>query len=427
MEGDGEVEALAGSIDQVLSEGLKVELLGEEIPPGVALRVVRRLAQQDFEAVCAGRESRILAADPTAGEGSVAKLFERLGLQDLQDVLRHLGRAWKNALKALGGAAGRSVMDADGQAPRTVAVYRRLCLYAFQRAARLDESSLRDLARLTTTEIEDLRDDLAPEDWSHLGLFGGFLSKWFVYGYTYGEKALRLLDLAYWNRECGREVDALFYLTRLLRNRTDLTWMRPVPPTEVSAGVWDVAAPRDGRFFLHSHTDGRIFVTASDGGAVLWDCEPDSEALAAVLRQGQIQLDSGATTALCHQDVGEFRALYRHGPYTRSLCVEDLGGDGYLILFGMRGWHPTDLIDEDHDKLRRHYPRLIALEVLWSPAPSGEAGEERSSRLLGTPSPVRRRHRRNLDLSRSAPAFWGSEGTIFGSLRPTRRRGCPWT
>lgn len=355
---EGIQEALRKAEDEEEPDQGALRHLLEKSQPGMALRLFRALIDRELDAAYrSDSEDGPPAADLLAK--NEARLFEALDLSDLTDVLRYSGRSWKKAHDH----AEKSKEEESVLSPpeRRANVFRRFCLRVFQRAARIDEESLRELARVTLEGIEDLRRDLPAEEWRGVGLFGGFLRKWLIYGYTYGEKRENLLQLSEWNRTCGRDLDAIFYLTRVLRSRVDAAWLRAVEPTGVDPGIWDLVATDTASFVLHSHTDGRIFATSHDGKPVSWVLGGYAEMLG---RGAIVTCDGGL--ALCHREADSFRERYRHGPYARSLYIGELETEGsFLVVFGIRGWHPTDLTQGDLEGDRPRLPRLVALAVEW--------------------------------------------------------------
>lgn len=330
--------------------------------PGVTLRVLQRIIKQEFRADAVTLAK--LRSSPQRRK--IAHLFGKLEMMDLFTVLRSLRAAWS---AVAGKEAPAMVSRAD--------IYRQFCLLIFQQAARLDEASLQTLARAAFDDIEEsLRRDLSDDEWRDLASFSGFLRKWFIYGYTYGEKRLQLLELAAWNIGCGRNPDALFYITRVLRTRFDTRWERSIQPTGVSPGLWDMAAaPAEDPFFVHSHTDGRIFATDSAGNAITWEAaRPEVDE---IFEKGWISIcDNGQ--GLQHSRAEGYRRFYRHGPYVRRLYLGSLEDDRFLLVFGIRGWHPTDFSSESHWR----DPRLVVLEILWLP---GEGEPENREESEGGP------------------------------------------
>jgi hypothetical protein len=352
----------------------KIEQFVLEAPAGVALRLLQRLVQRDFESlreVPANGNPLALGQFQTGldrlGDIGVA-LLDRLDQADLYKALRQVKLSrWK-----LHDAPG----DPDGY---RAAVYRRYCLRIFQRASRIPpqtkaESALQGLARMVFDDIEkELRRELSRLDWLPLSTFAGSLRKWFIFGYTYGEKRQQLLELADWNVRCRRNADALYYLTHLMRARVDLRWERRVTPTDVSAAVWDLAAPSGAELLVHCHTDGRILATLADGRPLTWGIDgagDEAQTVSKALRQGQISIEEDGH-ALCHALAREYRQIYRFGPYARCVQIDPIG-DGpadrrFLIVFGMRAWNSTDL-GPDEESARLGWPRharLVALEVRW--------------------------------------------------------------
>jgi hypothetical protein len=352
------------SIGQALENPAELDALLEKAKQaGMAKRLLRSLIDLELEE--AYRAYGDKETGPTAGSLLAKKeseLFEALELADLPDVLRQFGRSWRSSHRSDHSAEAEDMIPPP---ERRAGLYRRFCLRAFQRAARLDEKSLRHLAHAVLAAIEDLHRDLAPEEWARVGLFGGFLRKWFLYGHTYGDKHENLLQLSEYNRACGRDLDAILYLTRILRLRLDASWFRTVEPTGVDPAVWDMVGTEGARFLLHSHTDGRIFATSRDGRPVRWAYDASRPEAARALEDGAI-IVSDAGFALCHRDAKDFRERYRHGPYARSLHLEELKTvRSFLVVFGIRGWNPIDPRQADPEVEARRLPRLVALVVEW--------------------------------------------------------------
>lgn len=192
-----------------------------------------------------------------------------------------------------------------------------------------------------------------------LGLFAAFLRKWVIYGHTYGEKTFGLLQLYDWNARSGHVLDALNYLTRLLRRRIDPLW-EAHPIGESPSGVWDVAAPPSGEFSIQSSTDGRIYALDSQGDLLRWYTQ---EPMAAMNDDHCLNVSEGQ---LRHSHADEFFKTYRHGPYARSLLltrVQEGKPPKYLLVFCLRGWRPNDLAELAGEKRERRRPRLVAMIV----------------------------------------------------------------
>ena len=192
-----------------------------------------------------------------------------------------------------------------------------------------------------------------------LGLFAAFLRKWVVYGHTYGEKTTGLLQLYDWNRS-GHVLDALTYLTKLLRRRVDSLWEAQSDSGVPGSAVWDLASPVSGAFSIHCSTDGGITGLTKNGETLPW--EP-AGSVDGILGTHCLEICQGQ---LRHRLAEEFLRKYRHGPYARALLLSRTSEDEsspYLLVFCLRGWRREDQIELQDERKAR----LYALRIQPSP------------------------------------------------------------
>jgi hypothetical protein len=227
------------------------------------------------------------------------------------------------------------------------------------RAYQIEETLAQDLARLTHDRIAQMRGRRGEEGRKvevDLGLFAAFLRKWVVYGHTYGEKTSGLFQLYDWNRS-GHVLDALTYLTKLLRRRVDLLWEARPASGAPGLAVWDVVAPPSGVFSIYCGADGRITAVARTGEILPWEfAGPDSKALKThciEIYQGQLR----------HRAAEKFIEKYRHGPYARELFLSQISGEdessSYLLIFCLRGWRREGQAEVQDQLKARLYALLV--------------------------------------------------------------------
>ena len=318
-----------------------------EAPPGLALHKALSLIDS------------LMKRTQSTDTNTLLKLIGALSYSDLHEILHHLKQRWQGLL-----GDDRLADDADGGAPR-VRIYRRVVLRCLMRGAAIDRRGLPALVQRVYDDVEDLQGNVGTLEQDQLVLFGAFLRKWFLFGYTYSEKQADLAALYSWNHRSHRMVDALFYLTRLLRRRVDQQWMRDVPSLGVNPAVWALAAPEDTQFHIHTHTDGRILATDAHGQPLHWHSCEDLE------KHSHLKVEpDGRRTALIDLDANEFRDRYRHGPYVRRVAVAAVpqaSANRYILVFGMRGW-------KSGDKKQRG-PRIVALFVQLTPGNATANGQ----------------------------------------------------
>lgn len=195
-----------------------------------------------------------------------------------------------------------------------------------------------------------------------LGALAGFVRKWVVHGGTYADKKSNLLEIYEWNRGCGRNLDALVYLTRLLRQRTDHRW-EAVPPTGPwTPTVWSLATTRKEELTFASLGDGALCAITKDGKVVPWQGDDVKLSERHLVRTaGGLRLE--------RSDARAFEEKYQHGPYARSLWLAPLSAEGgdYLLAFCLKGWRRQD---REHE----HELGPIVYAVRLRPV-TGEGGE----------------------------------------------------
>jgi hypothetical protein len=216
-----------------------------------------------------------------------------------------------------------------------------------ERAHELDEPQLAaSLGRqafdaLASSLIPDEAGDNQPEAWADVGLLAGFLRKWVVFGHTYAKTDCALSELYHLNQDCGEHLDALTYVTLLLKQKTDFVWKRRLGD---SATHWALASADDGSFSLHSDSEGYIHALARDGRSLPWLVDKGRK-----WRLNEYGLDvanwaEGGLPYLQHAHAVQYRATMRRGPQARRVLLfralgqrESEGLRQYVAVFHFRG------------------------------------------------------------------------------------------
>lgn len=180
-----------------------------------------------------------------------------------------------------------------------------------------------------------------------------FLRKWVIHGPTYGEKRTQLHEVYRANETCGRKLDALVYLTRLVRARVDILWEADLPTKNWTPTVWSVVADSGGQFAITSLSDGGFCAANGEGQPIPWLPAPhfDLRSACLTLSEDRCRLE--------HVDAESFMSVYRHGPYARSLWLRaSAEGSSYLLVFCVKGWLSSGLRRKDE-----RGPTLYALSL----------------------------------------------------------------
>ncbi|HVR96487.1 MAG TPA: hypothetical protein VMW27_07735 [Thermoanaerobaculia bacterium] len=385
--------------------------------PGASLWVVQRRIQSNFR-IALENPAALLPGEPDRDESS---LLGKATEDNLRTLVVRVLQAWKDAPK-------ENPQERTEARDLVIAWMLRL----LQRAYQFGPELARGLAWEAQSRIMAWRGKKGDrvEMWVDLGLFAGFLRKWVLRGYTYREKSVQLYQLYQWNRECGRSLDALAYLTRVMRLRVDPQWVAALPERGWSPAVWDVVAcPAGDRplspFSIASFTDGKISAFSAAGLAIHWRLAEGREEA----QLGNAPLELGPNKLrLRHRWARDFLQQYRHGPYARSLLLTPLNGekpgDGYLLFFCLRGWR-----SQDQEEKRERKPHLCALWI--RPEFTGEEVtelviedvvaepiEEELYGLCELDSPSRE--------AGSHLVLAGTNGTILEDKKDKRRVPCPF-
>ncbi len=256
-----------------------------------------------------------------------------------------------------------------------------------------------EIARLLYTSLqrgaEEHNDD-------SLGALAGFVRKWVVHGRTYAEKKSNLLEIYQWNRDCGRNLDALVYLTRLLRQRTDHRWEAAPPTGPWTPTVWSLATTQKEELTFVSLADGALCAITSDGKVVPWQDDAVDLSLHHLLKTaGGLRLE--------RSDARKFEEKYQHGPYARSLWLTSLsaGGGEYLLAFCLKGWRRQERLEHPHKRgpivyVLRLRPHVDGVKIM-AVGSAGVCSElyslceiEKLQSGGGPPVPLGRRYEREL-------------------------------
>jgi hypothetical protein len=279
-------------------------------------------------------------------EISPEDLLSGVGAGHLRFLAAHLVR-WRR--KAQGSDADRCLID--------------WVLRLLRRAKELGSEVDQEVARLLCDELEGLEEDL--ERKGEVGDLARFLRKWVVHGPTYVEKDFDIRKVYKWNRECGRNLDAVVYLTRLMRQRVDHLWEVAPPVGLWSPTVWSLVTGENGELSIASLADGALVAVAGDGRVLPW-APPGGEP--GNLAAHELRLSSEARR-LERIDSLKFEEKYQHGPYSRALWLCRIGGKdeeapgkrGYLLVCCFKGWRRQD--QEGPGKLQR-MPRICVMRLL---------------------------------------------------------------
>ncbi|XXX80955.1 hypothetical protein WMF30_19555 [Sorangium sp. So ce134] len=198
-------------------------------------------------------------------------------------------------------------------------------------------------------------------------LFALFLRKWIIRGGTDAEGTTQLAKRYDWNTTCGKPLDALAYLIKLMRRREDLGWVCSTRAAGPGQPVLDLQASAEpvgsSRFFVVSCTDGCISAITETGHRLPWQIEPSVDL------QGARLLRAHDGMSLSRWDTEQFFDEYHNRPYARKVVMEPLGIGGYhLLVFCCKGWRSPQHPDQE--------PRLYALVV--RPRIAGEADTDQA-------------------------------------------------
>jgi len=228
------------------------------------------------------------------------------------------------------------------------------------RAYQIDRFLSQELAKLAYDKIAQMRGnrgEVGRQLEADLGLFAAFLRKWVVYGHTYSEKTNDLLQLYSWNKQSGHVLDALTYLTKLLRRRVDPLWEARYVTVAPASAIWDLTTSPSGSFLLYSSTDGGIRAATDNGAMLTWEA---GKSQSKALGQHYLEVYQGQ---LRHSLAEDFLGKYRHGPYARSLLISKASrenADIYLLVFSFRGWRREDQRDHSAGREARLYALLLS-------------------------------------------------------------------
>ncbi|HEX3130845.1 MAG TPA: hypothetical protein VH394_26155 [Thermoanaerobaculia bacterium] len=228
-----------------------------------------------------------------------------------------------------------------------------------QRATELGADTAREVAEVLYERLQGAWSSAGSEsDGLRLRSLANFLRKWVIHGHTYSEKRTQLYKVFEHNRQCGRKLDALAYLTRLMRKRTDVLWETTLPGESWVPPVWGLESDDAGNLFVTSLGDGSLCALDKDGNRLPWELGKDAGNGSLVLSENRLRLESA--------DAPKFAKQYRHGPYARFLWLRQLpGGEesarSYVLVFCLKGWRHADLRREDDSKGRP--PVVYALRL----------------------------------------------------------------
>lgn len=249
-------------------------------------------------------------------------------------------------------------------ASRLVRWYRRnppprrsLEKWTFRLLRRADELGEHVARELAETLYEKLRSAWNQEGSDELTLrsLANFLRKWVFHGHTYGDKKTQLYQVFEHNQRCGRKLDALVYLTRLMRRRFDFLWEASLPSESWIPAVWGLAADEEGALSISSLGDGGLCALDGNGRHLAWELDEKVRGSSdLVLSEDRLRLE--------RQGWQDFARLYRHGPYARSLWLRRLPSAAgaerqYLLVFCLKGWR--------FGELRRGKGKRPGIYALW--------------------------------------------------------------
>ncbi len=307
--------------------------------PGVALWLLRKKLRHDLEPK--GNDGERTVRLPVSWQNAKRRPpLEMLDVADLRRLARNLDDYWRRS----------GIRNKE----RRSEIFKGWVLVLLERAWQLDPKVPAQLAKQIYDDIagwHGLRDD--SEIWKRLGPLAGFLRKWIIQERTYHGRSL--LGPAYRNWECHYDLDALVYLTKLIRRRFDMRWEAPGTHGNPSAwSTWDLIADPQGIFSIQSYADGSLSAVSAKGKALKWRIQdpenPQNPEKAGCidlheLESKYLRLDHG-DLSLSHSLAPKFLKEYRHGPYARRLFLAEAGGhrsgEKHVLLFCFRGWRPED-------------------------------------------------------------------------------------
>lgn len=224
-------------------------------------------------------------------------------------------------------------------------------LHLLRRATEISPRMTQEVAEVLFDRLQT-RWNQGQDEQSKLLSLANFLRKWIIHGLTYGEKRTQLHEVHGANESCGRKLDALVYLTRLMRMRVDFLWEADLPIKNWLPTAWSVVAGARDQFAVTSLSDGGLCAVNNAGQPIPWTLAPgfDLGELGLVLSEDRLRLE--------HGDAEKFMGVYRHGPYARSLWLRAGGGDSHLLVFCVKGWLSSGL-----RKKGRRGPTLYALRL----------------------------------------------------------------
>lgn len=255
-----------------------------------------------------------------------------LGAADVRELTRLLTRhILPRALERLpqprpGNEPPKVGLEAPGSEERRVLDASRLWSLRLVRRATELRSSARDLGPWVADRLADAieREAARGRASGQLLQLAEILRKWVSTGHTFAEKSDRLIDLCWWNWTCGRNIDALAYAARLLRQKVDRQWLTTLPRPQPNPAILAMCVAKDGAFSVHAHHDGRV--TACDAAA------------RALALESTVALTGVRTTGgwIEAADNEAFQREHRHGRYTRALGLTTVG-KRHLLLLGWKG------------------------------------------------------------------------------------------
>ena len=204
-----------------------------------------------------------------------------------------------------------TVLDADARLAEWV-------LRLLGRANEIGSEVDREIAHLLYEKLQRYEETF--HDGEQAGSLAAFLRKWVIYGRTFLEKSTGLLEVFDWNYKCERNLDALVYATRLLRQRTDLRWRVSPPLGSSSSTVWSLVTGSGGDFVISSLSNGTLCAVSGDGRRIPWSA-PLGEARLRDPHELRLTQDG---LCLERADREDFEKKYYHGPYTRTLWLRSL-------------------------------------------------------------------------------------------------------
>jgi hypothetical protein len=320
---------------QACDRSLKALALAEPQPnqsPALQWWTVSRTLREDFSTE---QRAPAQAAGPAL---DALKALECAGEDNLRVLAARLVMCWREALS-------RFHKPEPHDAPKLLelnALVKDWTLRLLRRAYDIRPDLAREIAKMvydrlsarrrrSSKKIKDIELPSAVDE--DIGLFAIFLRKWVIRGHTYDEKQFGVMDLYASNIRCGRTLDALAFLTKLLRQRVDALW--EADPLHDGAGspMWDLAVAANGSFSVQSYTDGSICAVWSDGRLARW-----TVGNGVTVPKPLAIFDRGR--GLRHAQADRFTEEYRHGPFARRLLLlpHPGGGDRYVLLFSFKGW-----------------------------------------------------------------------------------------